>query len=102
MGIRFTLTLTACMLALACGAPRSASALPAVAPSQVASAEASGAGLVDKVHCRRGGCRPCDGCDYWLSRWYWKNNYDGPYLFFYRGWAYPYYPGYGYYRRFGR
>ena len=97
MGIRLTFALMVCMLALAIGAPRSASALPTAMHLKTASAVTGGA--VEKVHCYRGRCRPCYRCNNWRWRWYWKNNYNGPYFFYYRGVAYPYYPGYGFYRR---
>jgi hypothetical protein len=64
-----------------------ASAMPASGLGHVASQV--GATAVEKIEFRR---RP-DG-----SAWYQRPdpNSQGPYLFYYRGFSYPYYPGYTY------
>jgi hypothetical protein len=68
-------------------APQRASAMPASGLGHVA--QQTGATAVEKIEFRR---RP-DG-----SIWYQRPdpNSQGPYLFYYRGFAYPYYPGYAY------
>ena len=68
-------------------APQPASAMPASGLGHVAGQP--GTTAVEKIEFRR---RP-DG-----SVWYQRPdpNSQGPYLFYYRGFAYPYYPGYTY------
>ena len=63
-----------------------AAALPVTAVGQMPAAAPS---MVQTVEFIR---RP-DGSVYW--RWADPNS-QGPYLFYYRGYAYPYYPGYAY------
>lgn len=67
----------------------SASAMPAGGLGRIAAAPAAGAGLVARVEFRR---RPDGSVFYRRPRF----NDKGPYLFYYRGYAYPYYPGYTY------
>ena len=78
----------ACVSLMMAAAPQPATAMPALGLGQVAQPHAAGANL-EKVEFRR---RP-DG-----SVWYQRPdpNSQGPYLFYYRGFAYPYYPGYTY------
>ena len=77
----------ACASLMMTGAPQPASAMPASGLGHVA--QQAGAAAVEKIEFRR---RP-DG-----SVWYRRPdpNSQGPYLFYYRGFAYPYYPGYTY------
>jgi hypothetical protein len=86
MRITPTLGLAACAGALLAVAP--ASAMPAVGISQVAKTQTVG-GVVEKAEFLR---RP-DG-----SVYYKRPRFDdrGPYFFAYRGYAYPYNPGYTY------
>ena len=92
LGIRemriIALLSVACVSLLLAAAPQPASALPGLGLSQSAKSQAAGAN-VDRIEFRR---RP-DG-----SIWYQRPdpNSQGPYLFYYRGFAYPYYPGYTY------
>lgn len=76
----------ACVGLFIAAAPLPASALPGL--SQAANPLAAGTNI-DRIEFRR---RP-DG-----SVWYQRPdpNSQGPYLFYYRGYAYPYYPGYTY------
>jgi hypothetical protein len=75
----------ACISLVVAAAPHAASAMPSL--GQVAKSQ--GATNIEKVEFLR---RP-DG-----SVWYKRPdpNSQGPYLFYYRGYAYPYYPGYTY------
>jgi hypothetical protein len=82
-----TLLSVACVGITLGAAPHSASALPAEGVGQLGTQ--AGTTNVEKVEFLR---RP-DG-----SVWYKRPdpNSQGPYLFYYRGYAYPYYPGYQY------
>jgi hypothetical protein len=75
----------ACVSLIVAAAPRAASAMPGL---RQAAGQASGT-AVTKIEFLR---RP-DG-----SVWYKRPdpNSQGPYLFYYHGYAYPYYPGYAY------
>lgn len=64
-------------------------ALPAAGIGQAAKAEALGAGPVEKVEFKR----RRDGSVYYVRP---RFNDKGPYFFAYRGYAYPYNPGYTY------
>jgi hypothetical protein len=77
----------ACVSLTMAAAPQPASAMPASGLGRVA--QQSGATAIEQIEFRR---RP-DG-----SVWYQRPdpNSQGPYLFYYRGFAYPYYPGYTY------
>ena len=77
----------ACVSLMLTAAPQSAFALPASGLGQIA--QQSGVTAIEQIEFRR---RP-DG-----SVWYQRPdpNSQGPYLFYYRGFAYPYYPGYTY------
>jgi hypothetical protein len=87
MRIIALLSVACVSLSLVAG-PQPASALPGLGLSQSAKSQAAGANI-DRIEFRR---RP-DG-----SVWYQRPdpNSQGPYLFYYRGFAYPYYPGYTY------
>ena len=76
----------ACVSLMLTVAPQPASAMPA---SGLGHVQQSGITAVEQIEFRR---RP-DG-----SVWYQRPdpNSQGPYLFYYRGFAYPYYPGYTY------
>ena len=78
-----TLLPVACVSLIVAAAPQAASAMPGL--GQVAKQQSAGTAL-QKVEFLR---RP-DG-----SVWYKRPdpNSQGPYLFYYRGYAYPYYPG---------
>jgi hypothetical protein len=82
-----TLLSVACVGITLTAAPHSASALPGAGIGHLANRAAST--TIQKVEFLR---RP-DG-----SVWYKRPdpNSQGPYLFYYRGYAYPYYPGYAY------
>jgi hypothetical protein len=85
MRIRFALSVAACVASLAVPA----SALPVTGVGHVAKSAAASAPLFDRVEFRR---RP-DGSVFYRRP---DPNSKGPYLFYYRGYAYPYYPGYTY------
>lgn len=87
MRITVALGMAACAGVVSLAAP--ASALPAAGLGHAAKSPEAGAGLIDRIEFRR---RP-DG-----SVFYRRPRFDdkGPYLFYYRGYAYPYYPGYTY------
>jgi hypothetical protein len=77
----------ACISLVTAAAPLPVSAMPAIGLGKVA--QQTGGSAVARIEFRR---RP-DG-----SVWYQRPdpNSQGPYLFYYRGFAYPYYPGYTY------
>jgi hypothetical protein len=87
MGIKLALSSVACALAVA--APQPASSMPAAGIGQAAGTQDSSGGLVEKAEFyrnQRGEVRYR----------YVRPDYPGPYFFAYRGYAYPYYPGYTY------
>ncbi len=86
--MRIMLLSVACV-SLMSAAPLPASAMPAAGLGEVAVARTASANLIDKVEFRR---RP-DGSVFYRRP---DPNSQGPYLFYYRGFAYPYYPGYTY------
>jgi hypothetical protein len=89
MGIRLALSSVACVGALIVAAAQPASALPAAGIGHAAKSQAFSAGLVDKVEFRR----RRDGSVYYVHP---RFDDRGPYFFAYRGYAYPYNPGYTY------
>jgi len=89
MRITRALGLAAGAGALLLTASQTASALPAAGAAQAAKAADAGASLVDKVEFKR----RRDGSVYYARP---RFGDKGPYFFAYRGYAYPYYPGYTY------
>jgi len=85
--MRITLAPSVAAGLLALAAPQAASAMPAAGLGPAATAQAPG--TVSKVEFKR----RRDGSVYYVRP---RFNDKGPYFFAYRGYAYPYYPGYTY------